>query len=181
LIRITLAVMKAPKDRRCDRGWLNHLVDMKHSICLFLFFFFPILLFGQQQVEVNDLVEERNFMPYELMYFSDNNHAKSFLEISSPDFADRFQLHTNYQNKDFLPNAAYWIRLPIHHRASSKKVWLLEFYDQTIDKIDAYIPQEDGSYQTVKLGDEQPFTSRLFRHKNFEIMLDMKKDTVMFY
>jgi two-component system, sensor histidine kinase LadS len=154
---------------------------MKRSICLFLFLFFPILLFGQQQVEVDDLVEERNFMPYELMYFSDINHTKSFLEISSPDFADRFQLHTNYQNKDFLPNAAYWVRLPITHRASSKKVWLLEFYDQTIDKIDAYIPQEDGSYQTVKLGDEHPFTSRLFRHKNFEIMLDMKKDTVMFY
>jgi two-component system, sensor histidine kinase LadS len=154
---------------------------------LFAFVFFQATTvvfqnaFAQQQVEVDDLVDERVFMPYELMYFSDLTHTKSFQEISSPDLANRFQLHTNYQNKDFLPNAAYWVRLPIHHRVSSKKVWLLEFYDQTIDQIDAYIPQQDGSYQIVQLGDQRPFASRLFRHKNFEVMLDMKKDTVMVY
>lgn len=154
---------------------------MRGLLLSFFFLFTNAVLFCQQQVEVDDLVDERVFMPYELMYFRDLTHTKSFQEISSPEFASRFQLHTNYQNKDFLPNAAYWVRLPIHHRVSSKKVWLLEFYDQTIDQIDAYIPQEDGSYQIVQLGDQRPFASRLFRHKNFEIMLDMKKDTVMFY
>jgi two-component system, sensor histidine kinase LadS len=136
---------------------------------------------GQQPVEVDDQVEERNFMPYELMYYKDLTNSVSFQQISSPEFVNRFQQHTNYLNKDFIPNAAYWVRLPIRHVSETKKTWLLEFYDQTIDKIDAFVPQHDGTYQLIKLGDEQPFNMRLFRHKNFELMLDMRKDTVMFY
>lgn len=154
---------------------------MRILLLLFLWLFAKLLLFGQPQVEIDDLVEERVFMPNELMYFSDTTRTMSFQEISSAEFANLFQLHINYQNKDFLPNTSYWIRLPVHHSVSSKKVWLLEFYDQTIDQIDAYMPQQDGSYQLVQLGDQRPFSSRLFRHKNFELMLDMKKDTVMVY
>jgi hypothetical protein len=43
------------------------------------------------------------------------------------------------------------------------------------------VPQQDGSYKVTQLGDEQPFTKRLVLHKNFELMLEMKKDTIMFY
>ena len=138
-------------------------------------------LFGQQPVEVDDRVEERNFMPYELMYFKDVSGAITFQQISSSEFVNKFRLHTDYRNKDFVPDVAYWVRLPIRHLSETKKVWLLEFYDQPIDKIDAYVPQEDGSYQRVQLGDAQPFNDRLFSHKNFELMLQMKSDTVMFY
>jgi two-component system, sensor histidine kinase LadS len=138
-------------------------------------------LLAQQQVEINDQIDERVFMPYELMYFNDRSDTLTFEQISSPLFSNKFKQHTNYQNKDFIPNSAYWIRLPIHHNTTSQNSWLLEFYDQTIDKIEAHIPLQQGSYKIVKLGDEQPFTNRLFRHKNFEFMLDMKKDTVMYY
>ncbi len=102
---------------------------MRILLLLFLWLFAKLLLFGQPQVEVDDLVEERVFMPNELMYFSDTTRTMSFQEISSAEFANLFQLHINYQNKDFLPNTSYWIRLPVHHSVSSKKVWLLEFYD----------------------------------------------------
>lgn len=149
-------------------------------------FLFFILLGGelanaQQPVVVLDSVEERNFMPNELMYYQDVTNKISFLHVSSQEFSNRFQQHTDYRNKDFIPNASYWVRLPIRHKSDTEKAWLLEFYDQTIDKIDAYIPQPDGSYQLIQLGDQQPFTHRLFRHKNFELMLNMKHDTVMLY
>lgn len=155
-------------------------MKLTNSIFYMLLFICSVVL-GQQPVVVDDRVEERNFMPYELMYYKDLTNSVSFQQISSSDFANKFQQHTNYLNKDFIPNAAYWVRLPIRHVSETKKAWLLEFYDQTIDKIDAHIPQYDGTYQLVKLGDEQPFSQRLFRHKNFELMLDMRKDTVMFY
>lgn len=141
----------------------------------------PFCVVAQQPVEVDDLVEERNFMPYELMYFQDSTNAVSFRQISSLLFANKFKQHTRYQNKDFIPNAVYWVRLPVHHIPHTQKIWLLEFYDQSIDKIEAYVPLQNGTYKRLNLGDEQPFTNRLFRHKNFELMLDMKKDTVMFY
>lgn len=138
-------------------------------------------LHGQSVVEVDDAVDERNFMPYELTYAIDSTNALSFEEVSAPAFAARFREHRSYQNKDFRINSSYWIRLPIHHHPHSEKVWLLEFYDQTIDSLDAYIPQEDGSYKKVSMGDELPFVHRSLMHKNFEVPLTMRSDTIMVY
>jgi two-component system, sensor histidine kinase LadS len=139
--------------------------------------------FAQAQLpfEIDDAVEERNFMPNELSFFIDPTDKLSFLEISSVEYSNRFQTHTDYQNVNFQTNTAYWIRLPIHHTAKTKKTWILEFYDQTIDNIEAYVPENDGGYQIMHLGDQHPFSERLFRHKNFEIQLDVKRDTVMVY
>ena len=145
---------------------------------------FMIMLHGayaQLPVEITDSIDERNFMPYELTYYIDVSNQLSFEEISSYRFAHRFKKHASYQNVDFKRNASYWVRLPIRHTASTSKVWLLEFYDQTIDHIEAYVPNEDGTYRLTTMGDQYPFSERQFRHKNFEIQLDMGADTVMVY
>lgn len=136
---------------------------------------------AQTVFEVDDARVERNFMPYELTYYLDTTNTLSFWQASSVGFSNRYQANPHYQNKDFRPNASYWIRIPIRHQANSNKVWLLEFYDQTIDHIEAYIPQEDGSYRNVLMGDEQPFYQRPLLHKNFEVMLDVRSDTTMYY
>lgn len=149
------------------------------------FTFFVVLLshfgFAQQAVAIDDMIEERNFMPFELTYLTDTTNTLSFEQVSSAQLAQSFHQHTSYQNSDFLPSAAYWIRLPIRHTAATRKLWLLEFYDQTIDYIEAYIPQENGGYKKILLGDRQPFEKRLFMHKNFEITLNMHSDTTMYY
>ena len=136
---------------------------------------------AQENISVKDTVEERNFMPYQVPYFVDETNSLTFYQVSSNSYSNRFQQHTDYQNKDFIKNASYWIRLPIKHQAATRKIWLLEFYDQTIDQIEAYIPHEDGTYQNVVMGDSQPFGERMFRHKNFEIVLNMKSDTLVYY
>src|SRR5688500_19610353 len=58
---------------------------------------------------------------------------------------------------------------------------MLEFYDQTIDYLDAFVPQINGTYQKISMGDQRPFAERTLMHKNFEIILDMKSDTLMYY
>lgn len=136
---------------------------------------------GQAAMEVNDSITEHNFMPYELTYYIDTTNSVSFWQVSSNSFSNRFKQHPSYQNKDFKRGASYWIRLPIRHTRNTKKVWLLEFYDQTIDHIEAFIPNEDGSYQSVLMGDNQPFSERIIPHKNFEIPLAMRSDTLMYY
>src|SRR5690606_41012468 len=142
---------------------------------------FTSTLHAQGVVEVDDTVDERNFMPNQLAYLIDSTDVLTFEDVSSPAFAGRFQTHRAYQNKDFQINASYWVRLPIRHTTETKKIWLLEFYDQTIDYLDAYVPQLDGSYKKIAMGDKLPFDHRSFHHKNFEIPLDMKSDTVMVY
>lgn len=154
---------------------------MKMLLGSFLLVGLSSFLYGQRVVEVDDRIDERNFMPYDLTYALDSTNALSFRDISAPSFAARFHQHRSYQNKDFRINTSYWIRLPIRHRVSTTKVWLLEFYDQTIDHLDAYVPQEDGTYQKISMGDELPFVQRSLMHKNFEVPLSMRSDTVMVY
>lgn len=138
-------------------------------------------LSAQNIIEVDDQRIEQNFMPYDLPYYVDTTNTLTFAQISSRQFSNRFEKHPSYQNKDFKRNASYWIRLAIRHKRDTKKVWLLEFYDQTIDHIEAFLPQANGSYHYVLMGDHQPFAERVIPHKNFETVLAMKSDTVMYY
>ena len=137
--------------------------------------------YGQKPLEIDDSTDELNFMPYELTYLVDTTNTLTISEISNPALANRFGQNRFYQNKDFKINASYWIRLPIRHSVHTRKVWMLEFYDQTIDYLDAFVPQTDGSYQKISMGDQRPFAERTLMHKNFEIILDMKSDTLMYY
>ena len=138
-------------------------------------------LWAQGIIEVDDTIDECNFMPYELTHFIDSTNSLSFQDISNARFSGKFQQNSAYQNKDFKINASYWIRLPIRHTTQSRKVWLLEFYDQTIDYLDAFVPEVDGSYKKISMGDKLPFGERTLLHKNFEIPLNMKSDTLMVY
>ncbi|MBK5270300.1 MAG: hypothetical protein JJE22_04725, partial [Bacteroidia bacterium] len=138
-------------------------------------------LAGQTVMKVNDSILEYNFMPNELNFYVDTTNTFSFEKVSSPTFSNYFKSFPSYQNKDFKFGASYWIRIPIQHTTETNRIWLLEFYDQTIDFIDAYIPQENGSYKNIQMGDSQPFAQRTFRHKNFEIVLNMRSDTLMYY
>jgi two-component system, sensor histidine kinase LadS len=154
---------------------------MRYYFSIICFTLLSFSVRAQQPVEIDDAINERIFLLKELTYYIDETNSITFSQATSTGFSNRYRQHESYQNKDFKPNASYWIRFPVHHKASSKKIWLFEFYDQTIDYIEAYIPQEDGSYRGLVMGDTQPFDKRNFLHKNFEIPLDMKSDTVVYY
>jgi hypothetical protein len=159
-----------------------YLEMMRYFFCLCSFIFLTCQsLTAQTPLQPNDLLEEHDLMPYDLAYLVDSTNTLTFSEITSNQYESRFQQHTSYQNRDFEKNASYWIRLPVKHSVSTQKIWLIEFYDQTIDHLDVYIPQENGSYLTKTMGDNLPFQQRMYRHKNFEIMLNMKSDTTMYY
>ncbi|MCU0357862.1 MAG: transposase [Cyclobacteriaceae bacterium] len=155
------------------------------ALVLFYIHFSGYRVLGQPgataPVTITDSLDEINFMPYDLTYLIDSTNRLTFDEVVSEINAGSFKMHSSYQNVDFQRNASYWIRLPIRHNASASKLWLLEFYDQTIDNIDAYIPLAGGGYRKMEMGDQRPFSDRFFRHKNFEILIDMKTDSVMVY
>lgn len=154
---------------------------MRWIIILVIGTTFGLKVCAQSIVQVNDSIDERDFMPYDLAILADTSSTLTFREISSTEFSNRFHHNPLYQNKDFKPGISYWIKLQIRHTAASKKIWLLEFYDQTIDHLEAYIPQGDSTYAKKVMGDQQPFIKRTFLHKNFEVVLDMERDTVMNY
>ncbi len=136
---------------------------------------------AQSIIEINDSVDERIFMPFELSYFIDSTNTIPFQKIASSEFSGQFKQHSSYLNIDFETNESYWVRLQIRTNLQTKKNWLLEFYDQTIDSLEIFIPQQGGAFRVIKMGDHQQFYDRIFLHKNFEIPLEMKSDGIKQY
>lgn len=143
------------------------------SICLFQCGF-------AQTTTVDDAVDERIFLLKDLEFFIDTTNALTFSQILDQQVAEQFQNHKSYQNKDYQAGASYWIRFSVQHTASSK-VWLIEFYDQTIDLIEAYVPKGDDTYERLVMGDGYPFHQRKFAHKNFEVQLHPTSSSIEYY
>ncbi|HEY0655262.1 MAG TPA: 7TM diverse intracellular signaling domain-containing protein [Chryseosolibacter sp.] len=142
---------------------------------------FPATASAQATVTIDDAIDQRDLMAKDLAIFIDSTNQIPFSEVSTPAYASRFVYNTDYQNTDYKENASYWIKIPIRHSPYSKKVWLLEFYDQTIDHLDAYVPREDGTYERISMGDQQVFAERSLMHKNYEVVLRMQADTTVNY
>jgi hypothetical protein len=148
------------------------------------FFLFALLFVGSsavaQQCILNDDMDEVVFMPYELNYLMDSTNQLTLADVASAARANDFRTHAAYQNKDFRTNTSYWIRMSITLDPKTEKVWLLEFYDQTIDEIEVFVPTDHG-YKEVTLGDSRPFSQRLFRHKNFEVPIEESSEPRFYY
>ncbi|HET9053633.1 MAG TPA: 7TM-DISM domain-containing protein, partial [Cyclobacteriaceae bacterium] len=110
-----------------------------------------------QVAVVDDAVNERIFTLTELSYLIDPNDTLEINLASAPAFAGSFLRHDSYLNTDFQFNAAYWIRMPVRYHANTENTWIFEFYDQTIDHLEAYVPQADGTYRQIITGDQYPF------------------------
>lgn len=136
-------------------------------------------VYAQAPYVIRDDEDEHNIMPNEQFILIDTTGKLALAEILSNEYT--FQQQSTYHNTDFKKNAAYWIKLPVLHTSSTNKLWLLEFYDQTIDYIQAYVPGKEGTYTAIYLGDQYPFEQRFFRHKNFELIIDTPSDTVLTY
>lgn len=142
-----------------------------------------ITMSAQSLAFMDDTVDERVFFLRELDYLIDSTNQLTFDQIKKEGFATRFHRHHNYQNKDFQSGMSYWLRFPVRHDDASKKTWVIEFYDQTIDQLEAYVPSHDGAYKKMEMGDQFFFSQRTYQHKNFEIEVPtIKADTVtVFY
>lgn len=150
---------------------------------VFLSFLFCIGLFTvkAQVLEVDREQEEQILFLNQLEYLIDSTNTLDFKAISSRAFEGQFLKHDSYRNKDFRVGASYWLRIPVHHNPTISKIWLFEFYDQTIDHIEAYVPASNGAYEKSLMGDQYAFPKRKFAHKNFEIQLSMNSDTIAVY
>jgi len=155
-------------------------------VCMRTCFVFFVLLvmystvtYAQSMAQVEDEEDEHIYTLNELQYYIDSTNLLSFNEISAASFQAKFMQHSDYQNTDFRPNTSYWVRFPLHLDPESKKKWLIEFYDQSIDHLEMYIPQNNGHYSKIHTGDTYKFGNRVFLHKNFEASIDMFADSTV--
>ncbi len=107
----------------------------------------------------------------------------NFNEIRTQDAAGVFQPNTSYYPKNFNPPSTYWFKVRVIVSDSiSKNQGLIEFFDQTINDITAYLPDAGGRYIEVHSGAGENFKNRLYRHKNFEFLIpDLSKGSYVYY
>ncbi|ELR69538.1 sensor histidine kinase [Fulvivirga imtechensis AK7] len=122
-----------------------------------------------QVIHLHSKVAEKIIPINELLVFEDSLDRATFAEVRrSPRL---FSLMPGFKPNDYNPESAYWVKLTLHIPQPDDHQWLLEFYDQTIDHIEAYVPQDDGTYKRMVMGDMYNFNQKPFKHKNFEILL----------
>ncbi len=143
-----------------------------------------ILTFQNVQLYAKELpqngVEEVIYPITDLEVYVDKSGSVSFQEVLEGNV--KFQKLKKFEPKDYETDSYYWVRLPLNIKSNYDRVWLIEFYDQTIDHIDAYIPNTTGTYEKQVMGDQYPFYQKNFHHKNFEILINPDfKGQVIYY
>lgn len=116
-----------------------------------------------------------------LAIFIDSTASLSFEEIREAAFQQQFSFYPDFKNIDYSADYAYWIRLEINKDQVGSAIWLLEFYDQTIDQIIAFVPNEAGSFDVKQFGDSYRYQKREFLHKNFHVIIPELEGTQTFY
>lgn len=75
-----------------------------------------------------------------------------------------------------------WLRLPVKNNTEQDLDLLLEIAYPLLDEIELYSPTENGTYQSVKLGEHQNFSIRKYKVPNyvFDIHLHCRSEKTLF-
>lgn len=154
--------------------------NLKHIFILLCCMACPGLLYSQDIVSISPSFKQHIFSHSEIESLVDPAGNLTFEQVSSSSFSKKFKVSAG-STPLVKANAVGWFRIKIAHAAKlSDNKFLLEFFDQTIDDITAYIPEGKG-YRVVQLGDKYNFGSRELKHKNFEILLNGEPDATGFF
>ncbi len=138
-------------------------------LCLLMMVVIPAR--AQQPVTISNELEQHIFTFGEIEYLQDPSGALTIQQVSSPAF-NGFTPNKQSTPQNHQLGKVYWYRIKIKNDPAVKKHFILEYFDQTIDELTAYMPGTDGHFRQLQMGDQYPFQQRMFLHKNFELDLD---------
>lgn len=138
-------------------------------------------VWSQPAVPVYDSVRQHIFAFNEIEFFEDATGKLTIEQIVNSDLINRFRPSKSFNPENTNRSAAYWHRIKVRHNSSSDKTWVIEFFDQTIDRIDFFVPDKNGGYKHLIYGDLKPFSARPLEHKNFIIPLANETDEEITY
>lgn len=136
---------------------------------------------AQRPVAVTAKLDQHIFVFDEIEYLEDSSGALDFAQVTAAATSQLFRKSKTGTPQHLKLGQYCWYKISIQHDSTVNKPFILEFFDQTIDDITAYLPDNTGHYREVKLGDKYPFSQRLFGHKNFELQLDNNNNRTGIY
>jgi len=136
---------------------------------------------GQDVVKIDDKVQQHMFSYGEIESLPDPNNNITFADVLKPEFNAKFKKSTTFTPKYYNVKSYFWYKFKIRQSTQSKKHWILEFFDQTINDITLYVPDANHTYRSYKYGYKYDFFHREYKHKNFTLDLNNTSDTVNTY
>lgn len=136
--------------------------------------------FAQRPVRLDDNVQQYLFSFAEIEYFEDVSGSMTLDDVLKMGESGNFLPSPTFSPENYNRSSAYWYRIRIEHNRSSAFQWQIEFFDQTIDRLDFYTPT-DKSFARHSFGDNLPFHARTIRHKNFFVKLPQDYEGVYSY
>jgi hypothetical protein len=145
----------------------------KRLFILFICLFFSSILFAQQKVNIEDHLNQHIFSYKEIYCLEDAAGKLTFNEVQSPKLASKFKPSWSSTPQNYKLTSVYWYKVTIGYPLVTKKNWILEFFDQTIDDLTVYLPTGNNEYKAEQFGALKAFGDRQFQHKNFEVNLSI--------
>jgi len=136
---------------------------------------------AQDVVKIDDNVAQHMFSYGEIEYLEDRNNTITINDVLSPQFEAKFKKSTAFTPKYYNIKSYFWYKFKIKQNSKSKRHWILEFFDQTINDIVLYVPDSGHTYRSYKYGYKYDFKQREYKHKNFTLDLPNNTDTVNTY
>jgi two-component system, sensor histidine kinase LadS len=136
---------------------------------------------AQPAVTISDDIPQHIFSFQQIEYFEDETGELSMDDILAPEIQSRFKPSKKFNPDNENRQSVYWHKIKIRHNASSKEDWVIEFFDQTIDRIEFYAPTADGTFAKQSYGDLFEFYARPLKHKNFIIPIANNTDSQITY
>lgn len=141
---------------------------------LFVLFFLVFALVANRGIAQQPLsleyIQEKILRNNNIAYFEDKADTLAFEDIKGQH--SLFKVNKSFQPADYNTKSAYWIKIDVIVPDSTNKIWVIEFFDQTIDFLYIYEPQPERGYNKLLLGDYRPFGEKTIPHKNFEIIIN---------
>jgi hypothetical protein len=148
---------------------------MKRVLCVLLLCIVVKSAFSQKAVQIDSAVRQHIFSGNEIEYLEDDQNNLTIKDVKTSAIDQLFLLNKGFYPKNKNTESNYWYKIkltftsPIDERHS-----VFEFFDQTTEVIEAYLPNDDGSYTSKKTGASTNFLNRLYHHKNFEFSINHK-------
>src|SRR5688500_16321485 len=90
---------------------------------------------AQPAVPISDDIRQHIFSFHEIEYFEDQTGKLRIDDVLVPEIQSRFKPNKKFNPENEHRQSVYWHKIKILHNASSKEDWVIEFFDQTIDRI----------------------------------------------
>lgn len=144
-------------------------------LLIFIFLEFVFVLINANPLKADDSLvisgNEREYIFGEMSPFlkgiEDTSGRLSLEDVRNKNLTF-FKQNKNFRKKNDTP---YWGVLTIINTAPIEKNYLLEFFDQAIDSLDVYIPDNNGIYKKHESGEDRVFSEKEIEHKNFVFRL----------